>query len=75
MAKFNRKVIPDDYEEVLRSKLKSNAAVAGSVPVETMQSIGILDLFRTYCIHHTFVISNFILFFNFYAACLCTPQL
>ncbi len=47
MAKFNRKIIPDDYEEVLRSKLKGNG-VSGSIPVEAMQSIGILDLFRTY---------------------------
>lgn len=49
MAKFNRKVIPDNYEEVLRSKLKSKAV--NSIPVEVMQSIGILDLFRTYDFH------------------------
>ncbi|XP_037024174.1 beta-alanine transporter [Bradysia coprophila] len=63
IAKFNRKTIPDDYEEVLRSKMKSNSAI-GTITPETVQSIGILDLFKTYNMRAKTLIITFIWFSN-----------
>lgn len=62
MAKFNRKIIPDDYEEVLKSKLKCNGMA--SIPKEVIQSIGIFDLFRTYNMRAKTLIITFIWFSN-----------
>ncbi|KAJ6647535.1 Beta-alanine transporter [Pseudolycoriella hygida] len=62
MAKFNQKIIPNDYEEVLRSKLSTSAVT--NIPLDATQSIGILDLFRTYNMRAKTLIITFIWFSN-----------
>lgn len=67
IAKYNGETIPDDYEEVLRHKLKRmpipiiNSSMDNIAPVI---SIGMLDLFRTPNMRAKTLIITFIWFSN-----------
>lgn len=68
IAKFNGKIIPDNYEDVLRSKMSREVIK----PIESLlsntetsvQSIGMLDLFRTPNMRAKTLIITFIWFSN-----------